>query len=93
MASQETFWTPRRLIELRVKSRTMRIDQLAFHFKRNPFDIQQAQIYEQNRRRLFIGKRKEIINGKTITITCFAAAWADGARMIHSSFETSHRHN
>lgn len=82
MAKADTFWTPKRLIELRVKARTLQIDQLAGYFGKQPDDIIQALRFEVNKRHLYRGIRKETINGKTITITLYAAEFAEGAKEV-----------
>ncbi len=81
MAKRETYWTPKRLIELRVKARSMTADELISHFNRSWDDIQQAQLFEANLRRLKREPRVEIIGNRRVTITCYAAEYAEGARI------------
>jgi hypothetical protein len=89
MAKHETFWTPKRLIELRVLYRTMSAEQLVKHFSRTIHDIDQAAKYEQNLRRLKLRVTKEKINGKTVRITTFAAQWAEGSIEFRSQWSRS----
>jgi len=80
MAKRKTFWTPKRLIELRAKSKKMTLPELCHHFQRPDYEITQALLYEQNKRKLFIEKRIELIGKKHIVVTILAAEFAQGAR-------------
>lgn len=82
---QETFWTPKRLIELRVKARDKNttIEALAAHFSRRPEDVLQAIQFEANKRKMFKETKRELINGKLVKVTYFEAEYAyKGAKEI-----------
>lgn len=80
MRKHETFWTVKRLDELRVKSRKWNIDLLAAYFERTRDDIVAAQRFEAQRRKLYVKTVRETINGKSIRVTLFAAEFAEGAK-------------
>lgn len=80
---QKTYWTPKRLIELRVKARTLSIEQLVSHFGRKQDEILQAIKYEENKRLLFLGIKRETINGKAVKVMLFKPEYAyKGAKEI-----------
>ena len=80
---QEPFWTPKRLIELRVKARKLTEAQLAVHFERTIEDIAQAIRFEANKRKLFKETKRELINGKLVKVTHYAPEYAyKGAKEI-----------
>lgn len=80
MVRKKTYWTAKRLIELRVAFRRMQPEELVAHFRRPWDEILQAHKFEADKRRLRAESRTEIIAGKSITITCFKAEYAQGAK-------------
>lgn len=90
MAKRKPFWTPRLLIELRVKSRTMTDRELEKYFGKPINEIKQAIVYEQNKRTLLIETTTEKINGRNVKIYRYKAGIADGAIKRSSPF-TGHR--
>ncbi len=89
MRTRKPYWTPKRLIELRVASRKLAMEQLIKLFSKPEEEILQAQLYERESRRLKQKPVKEKINGKTITITRFSAEFARGAKQMQIAWYKS----
>ena len=79
MPKRDTFWTAKRLIELRVLSRTLSPGELCEHFKRPLDEIQQAQNFEANTRRLKIKTETEVVLKRKVKVTYYAPAYAADA--------------
>lgn len=74
------FWTPRKMIQLRVLSRKKSHEQLAEHYKRPITEIIQVLRFEAESRRLKLEKEKVKIGKKKVTVTRYAAEYALGAK-------------
>jgi hypothetical protein len=76
-----TFWTQKKLKELRKASRTKNLTQLAVHFSKTQTEITNALRFDEQLRKLKIGTRTERIQDKIVKITMYAAAYAENSRV------------
>ena len=88
MAEHKTYWTPKRLVQLRVAARTLSPDQLGSLFDKPTHEIEQALRYDINRRKLKATTRTEVINGKTVRITTISAGYAIGVLDARASYSS-----
>jgi hypothetical protein len=72
MQPRETYWTPARLIELRIAARTMNRNQLCEQFDKDWPELEQALKFDVNRRELKLEEKHEVIAGKRVKITVYA---------------------
>ncbi len=76
----ETFWTARRLRELRTKARKMDLTQLSKHFERSEDSCYQALIYANSMMKMRLEKIKETVHGKLRNVIKLKPGYALYAR-------------